>query len=161
MTGHKYRALIVFPDGSLLTKELPAAADRGYVLQVNDLDGGHLGVKVYASKGSASGDIFLIVKAGRLPDITRRATLIGDSTLILLDKSQLGEGVNQLTLLNSAGQPVCERLYAIPPRKALSIDAAADQKEYNTRGKVRISIGAKEVDGQWSPASLSMAVYRQ
>lgn len=160
MEGHKYRAVITFHDGSSLVKELPTAYDRGFVLQVNELDGGRLGVKVYA-KGSSSGDVFLFVKAAGLPDITRKATLEKDSALFILDKALLSEGVNQLDLLNGSGRPVCERLYAIPPHKTLTIDATSDQEAYGLRKKVRMSIAAKGGDGQWTPASLSMAVYRQ
>ena len=181
LAAHTYTAILLFPDGSIRTKALPAAYDRGYVLRVEEADpqypvadpqhpaaaphhpaadSRHLAISVYASPGTSSGDLHLFIRTGLPENIVEKVSLSGDSAVLLLDKDRLGEGVSQFTLFDAAGQPVCERLYGIPPHRRLTIEAETDQQEYGTRKKVHLSLSVKGEDGRQLPASLSMAVYR-
>lgn len=177
VAGHVYKAVILFPDGITLTKDLPVALDKGYVMQVSTMDientkdmgiKDQLLVKVLAAKGPSSGsDVYLIIKTGTRPDISSKATLRvsrgqgDDSALFVIDKHSLGEGVNQLTLLDPSGQPVCERLYAIPPKKDLAITASTEHTTYGMRQKVQVALATRASGGQGIATSLSMAVYRE
>jgi hypothetical protein len=170
VAGHRYAAVALFPDGTAVSRDLPAAFERGYVMQVSAMDKGgtdHLLVKVTGKGISPGSDVYLVVRAGRMKDFCRKAAFTfskghgTDSALFVIDKSLLGKGVNQLTLLDSAGQPVCERLYAIPPGKELAITATTDNITYGLRQQVRVSLNTQTPEGQATAASLSMAVYRE
>jgi hypothetical protein len=159
--GSVYRAVVIFPDGRNLVKELPAAEDRGYVLQVTEPEKGKLQVSVHASPGLPPGDVTLFVESGHSMELVGKAGLVNDEARFLLDKSRLGEGVNRMTLFNALGQPVRERLYGIYPRKQLILTAVTDRREYGIRKKVNLSLSAAAGEGPpLSSASLSMAVYR-
>ncbi|MHA4807134.1 hypothetical protein ACX0G9_03460 [Flavitalea flava] len=159
-SGHSYKAIVLFPDGKSLVMEIPAAYGSGFALQVREMENAQLGVHIYASNDLASGDVSLFVRSGGVLHLAGRTALTGDSALVLVDKTLLGEGVNQITLFNSAGKPVCERLYGVRPQKDLFIEAGTETMVYGTRKKVQLSLSAKGEGGQFVPASLSMAVYR-
>jgi hypothetical protein len=63
-------------------------------------------------------------------------------------------------LFNDELQPLCERIYFTYPRKLLDIGISANQKVFNPRKKVIISLDTKNDSGKPAAASLSMSVFR-
>jgi hypothetical protein len=156
--GHQYRALMQTPDGTL-EMELPAAIDAGYSMAAGDASDGKIRVAVHA-RGGRSGSLYLFSQCRQVPGISRTAKLSGDSVLFLLDKDDLGQGINQLTLFDESLRPVCERLYFKRPSQHLVIRATTDSTRYRTRSRVKIGIATGAEAGGLIPASLSLAVYR-
>src|SRR5262249_38767110 len=69
-----------------------------------------------------------------------------------------GEGIAQLTVFNSARQPMCERLVFENPARSLHISLHADKDSYGTRQKISLDIGADQ-EGPL-PADCSLSVFR-
>jgi hypothetical protein len=149
---HRYQALLGFPDGETLVKELPAAYDQGYAMQVEEGQDRKLKVTVHAH-GAASRELFLFGQSRSSVRCVLRSSLVQDSALFLIDKDSLGEGINQLTLFSAELRPVCERLYFKRPAIQMPITLSSDQPKYGTRQKVNLAV-------EIPSASLSLSVYR-
>ena len=76
-----------------------------------------------------------------------------------INKSDLGEGLSQLTLFNEEKQPVCERLYFKKPTHFLQIKLNGFQQNYGARKKVNINVLTSNTNGQPANADMSVAVY--
>jgi hypothetical protein len=158
VAGDVYKAVIKTGNNISVTKELPAVNSRGYVMAVKDA-GSQIEVTV-KSAGVDVGELYLFAHTRQLVKAATAMSFSNSTASFMIDKAKLGEGVSQLTIFNSARQPVCERLYFKRPKQNLIIDATADQAFYAHRKKVSIDIGAKDFSGQVKPANLSMSVYK-
>jgi hypothetical protein len=156
---HVCTALIRMPDGRVIAKELPKVYDQGMVMNVSEGKDQQIKVTV-RSRGMNSADIYLFAQTRQSVRLTRKGTLVQDSTVFSIDKASLGEGVTQFTLFDDKLRPLCERLYFRRPTAPLQIDAVTDRQEYGTRKKVQVQIAAREEGGAQLPASLSLSVYR-
>lgn len=156
--NHTYRAVLLMPDGQPLVKELPAAFDRGMVMNVSEERDGRLRAAVHAR--GIGGDIYLFAQTRQMEKLVLKSSLNGDSAVFHVDRNALGEGITQLTLFDGMNRPICERLYFKRPAQPLHIDAETDQPQYGTRKKVQLKVGTGEGSGAQLPASLSLAVYR-
>ena len=156
--NHTYRAVLLMPDGQSLIKELPAAYDRGMVMNVSEEHDGRLTATVHAR--GIGGDIYLFAQTRQAEKLVLKSSLLGDSAVFHIDKNSLGEGITQLTLFDGMVRPMCERLYFKRPDRPLHIDAETDQPQYGIRKKVQLKVTTGEGSGTPLPASLSLAVYR-
>ena len=66
----------------------------------------------------------------------------------IINKSELGEGITQLTVFNEEKQPVCERLYFKKPANFLQVKLNNFQQDYQPRKKVNISVTTSDTNGQ-------------
>ena len=153
-------AIIHLHDGQTLSSALPPAYDRGLVMNVTEKDN-QLQVTIHSS-GYPPGNVYLFVQAAQTIRLAREARLASDTAVFLIDRSLLGEGINQFTLFDAGRQPVCERLYFSRPASPLSITAKTDKAQYGTREKVTLELSAADPSPATdsSSASLSLAVYR-
>ncbi|MDR6941694.1 hypothetical protein [Mucilaginibacter pocheonensis] len=154
-----YRAVIKAGYNSLVSKDLPAVGNQGYVMQLKDNGGPQLEVTV-KSAGTTGGEVYLFTHTRQIVKVAESASLNSGSASFTIDKARLGDGISHITIFNSAKQPVCERLYFKRPKQQLFIEASADQPQYSPRKKVTVNISAKNTSGKPLPANLSMGVYR-
>jgi hypothetical protein len=156
--NNTYTAVIRGPDSKPVIKALPAIADDGYVMQLNDNGPNQLDVSV--SSGSPAGLVYIFIHTRQTVKLAKEAGLANGVAHFRIDKSLLDEGISHLTVFNSERQPVCERLYFKRPADKLFIAAKTDQLQYSTRQKVTISVETKDRSGEPLAADLSMSVYR-
>lgn len=159
--GSNYKAILRLPGGSELTKELPTAFSKGYVMQVSDFgtDQVKITVKAIVDNG-ASSDVYLFAHTRASIKAALNGNVQNGTAEFIIDKNKLGDGISHFTVFNSRRQPVCERLYFKYPAKKLEIDASTDQREYGLRKKININVSAGPSDAKAEAPSLSMAVYR-
>jgi hypothetical protein len=157
--GNGYKAIIKSGNNAAVTRELPAVNSQGYVMTVKDTGSPQIEVTVRGT-GVEAGELYLFAHTRQLVKAAVTAQFNNGIASFILDKGKLGEGISNLTIFNSARQPLCERLYFKRPKQNLSINATADQALYTRRKKVSIDITAKNFSGQAKSANLSMAVYR-
>jgi hypothetical protein len=157
--GNGYKAIIKSGNNAAVTRELPAVNSQGYVMTVKDTGSPQIEVTVRGT-GVEAGELYLFAHTRQLVKAAVTAPFNNGIASFILDKGKLGEGISNLTIFNSARQPLCERLYFKRPKQNLSINATADQALYTRRKKVSIDITAKNFSGQAKSANLSMAVYR-
>jgi hypothetical protein len=151
-----YKA-IVRVGNSTLVKELPAVSGSGYAIHL--IDDTNRPEVILSARGQGSLPVHFFVHSGH--KVVLAQTLMPDAngnTRVIIDRAKLGEGINHLTLFNSAGQPVSERLYFNRPQ-LLNLSASASS-EYKLRTQVPIDIVATDHSGSPQLANLSVAVFK-
>ncbi|HEY4937152.1 MAG TPA: hypothetical protein VII44_11255, partial [Puia sp.] len=157
--GQSYKALIRFPQGESVIKELPPAYSSGYVINLSKNQASQVVVTVHISADLDDQDIFVIVHGQHsiLPVKTGRLT--SHSYSFIVDPAELEDGISQFTVFNRDGQPVCERLYFKYPQKKLLISTSTNP-DYRIRGKISLDLSVKDQSGKPISADMSLAVYR-
>jgi hypothetical protein len=155
--GKVYRAVIRVPGRAQFSVPLPQVRDKGYVLSVREVATDRLDLSI-ASTGPASEQMLLLVHTRQETKIAEMIELLGGNVKVDIDKSRLGEGISHITLFNSAGKPVCERLYFKRPG-GLDFIVKSDQESYGRRRKVSLSFEARNEKGELSDANASVSVY--
>ncbi|WP_276346303.1 hypothetical protein [Daejeonella sp. JGW-45] len=156
--GKTYRAVISIPGKQAFTTQLPAVRESGYVLAVQELGGNKLKLSL-SSKGKGSEQALLLVHTRQETKISEKISLAAGMGSFELDKDRLGDGISHITVFNSAGQPVCERLYFKRPSAELRFRIQPDQEQYGSRKKVTISLEATNEKNEASDVNASVSVY--
>ncbi|MCW3090094.1 MAG: hypothetical protein JWP81_1163 [Ferruginibacter sp.] len=162
LAGLAYRALIKLPGGEQQLKELPAAYNDGYIMQLERTGQEQIKVTVQTSARNAANTsaVYLFVHTRNVIKAVVSNTLQNGQAVFTLPATKPGDGISHFTIFNEARRPVCERLYFKKPVSTLQITAKADQPNYTSRKKINIDIAAVTEAGKSVAANLSMAVYR-
>ncbi|HEY9195950.1 MAG TPA: hypothetical protein VIM77_06780, partial [Mucilaginibacter sp.] len=144
-------------DGKIIQKDLPPVSAAGYVMGVKD-EGDQLRVTV--STNLPGQPVYLFVQTRGVIDIVQMANTGNGQAVFTFGKQKLGEGISQITVFNSAKQPVCERLFFKMPAKTLAIEALADAQQYAPRKKVAVTLSTWDKSRNTIDADLSLSVYR-
>ncbi len=156
--GKTYKAVVKIGNKAI-TKTLPAANARGYVMQAQD-NGAAWDVTVSSKNSDASEHLYLLLHNSASVQVAAELAMTNNAGHYTIDKNKLADGVNQLTLFNAQRQPVSERLIFKRPGKQLKIDAKTDAASYDKRKKVGLDDSAVDESSKADPASLSLSVYR-
>lgn len=157
-SGKNYSAIITLKDSTHLTKALPSVYQNGFVMHLSD-EGNTIKVTV-TSRGQTSSAVYLIAETNRAIDFSRASRLDNENAIFSISKSDLKEGVAEITLFNENRQPVCERLYFKRPANKLLISTKADKQTYSKRNPVAIDLSTSAQTGKALAANLSAAVYK-
>jgi hypothetical protein len=158
VAGQSYRAIVHFPNGDSVFKELPAIYPEGMVMNLTRKDSSVITVLVRSSPGLESREIYLMVHGSRGAMPVKTGKLTGQSASFMIDLRDLNDGISQFTVFSQNGMPVCERLYFKYPQSQLLI-AAQTEPEYNTRKKINIDLLTREMSGNAVSADMSLSVY--
>ncbi|WP_054412438.1 hypothetical protein [Hymenobacter sp. DG25A] len=162
LSGTTYTASVKLPNGRLLTRRLPAVAEQGMVLHVEEGTADELNIHISAmGTGQTLEPVYLLGHARQKVTVAATATLNNGQAVFQVKKQDLPDGISHFTLFNSRQQPVCERLYFRRPAHLLRITATTDKTQYSTRDKVRLQLGTATSSMPLAPANLSVAVFRQ
>jgi len=155
--GNSYKAVMRIGRDNSLISDLPAVAANGYVIHLTDNGNNRPQIKI--STNVPGQPVYLFVHSGHKVVIAQSVTPGADGTAtVQIGKEKLGQGINHITLFNSARQPVCERLYFNRPQ-LLNLQAGASQ-QYKPRSPVSLNISANATGGKPLAANLSVAVYK-
>jgi hypothetical protein len=162
MPGKSYTAIITYPDGSESKVNLPKALDRGYVLSVNSSDPADVIIKVTTNEvtlqENQNTELNVLVHSGGSIIYTAKTNLVSAVFSARIPKSRFPSGIAQFTLFSATGEPLNERIAFIQNPDQLNIAINADKAAYAPREKVKLSVTAKNKDGQPVVGSFSMAV---
>jgi hypothetical protein len=163
LPGHTYKTIILSADGQRVNKSLPAVYSYGYVMNLSDNERGYLRIAVYRKKlpGEQNSEQVLLAAHTRQVLHIAEEKIINnsDSTVFLIDKTKIGQGITHFTLFNGNGKPVCERLFFIKPTAAISLNIKSDQDLYPIRHKVNLSVNAQYDPGTNAALNLSVSVF--
>lgn len=159
-TGKHYSAVITLKDGSVITKNLPDAYDKGYVMHVSDSDSHHVKVSVQCSSDIPSSSLYIIAKTSQRIDFAKVMHVENERAELIFNTDSVAEGMAQITILNQDFQPVCERLWFKRPKNKLLIQATANKENYNHRDKINIDLLTTNQSGDSIKSNLSVAVFR-
>jgi len=155
LKGIKYHAIIKLNDTTLI-KDLPEIYNNGWTMHVKD-EGNSLSIKISCTIADEL-NVYLFAQTRHTIKLAKVVPLTSGSAAITINKSELDDGVSQLTIFNEEKQPVCERLYFKKPTKVLQIKLDDIQEQYQQRNKVDINV-TTETNGNPTDADLSVSVY--
>lgn len=158
ITGHRYKAIIK-TGSATYTRDLPEIFDRGYAMRLQA--NGNATINITAQTNlSDTGTLLLLLHTRQSLKKVWQGKLQQGKAVFTVDPALLGEGISHFTLFNSAGQPLCERLYFTYPKQKLSIDIKGVQPAYNTRSGVDMLVETTMQNRKENNTDLSIAVYR-
>ena len=156
----KYAA--TFPYKSKIYKfDLPNVLSEGYVMSINNLEEERIIVQIEKSKVLQNQPVGLSVSCrGRgylfqAIDFTTK-----DPFILNIPKKELPTGVNQITLYNSKGEILSERLVFVnhPDDNKLSIRAFPTKKEYQPYAPIDLQFQIEDTAGSPVETTFSLAV---
>ncbi len=155
--GIRYQAVLTDRKGGRIVQPLPAVYPSGYTISVRDTST-HLLISVQ-TRGVADDHVILFAHTRQMISHASIRQISDDRATFRINKKDLAEGVSHLTLFNSGLQPVCERLYFIPPSRKLDLAIETGQKVVAPRTKVSVSLQSRSGE---SPVvtNASLAIYR-
>jgi hypothetical protein len=113
---NQYRAVVRFDNGKVVSKQLNAAYDQGYVVKLSEPDTAHIKVLVTTNLTSGNFTYLFLHTRHHFKAMLQQQFLNGVAEFIV-DKKIMDDGVNHFTVFNNDRQPVCERLYFKRPSK--------------------------------------------
>lgn len=159
--GKSYNARITYADGMQEMVKLPGSEASGLMLTINNDSLPKASVRIEANKAcfaqNRDKDYMLLIYSG---GVATSVTTKLDSNVISLDiaKRHLHTGVATVTLFSPGGEPMCERLFFVQNYDQLTLDIKSDKTVYATRGKVNISLLAKNRSDSVTMGHFSVSV---
>lgn len=133
--GQKYIAKLSVED-QIIEKELPKAVREGYLLQVKN-SGDALLCKVASTFNES--ELFLFIHKNGFNTKKYALSLKNKRASQEINLSELGEGINHITLFNSEGKAVAERLYFKFPKDEKGINYTLAENSFPKRSQVTLS----------------------
>ena len=158
MPGNAYKAVCYWSDGSASIHDLPTVFDKGFVMRMEEL-GGELVFKVRRRGLENDRQIYLLVQSRQQVRIASVKRLTGDVTSFTIEKSELPEGISQITLFNESRQPICERLFFKQPKDTTVFRLQTASQFFHRREKVDVSISAFDGINKAIAGNSSISVY--
>lgn len=157
--NESYRSLTTVADNSTIIHDLPNPEPFGTSLRVTEMENQFLVQVRQHEPNSTRTELKLIIQAHGEINTQVSGLLIPEETTFRIEKNLLKDGVNQITLFDGNGLPVCERLIFKRPEHLLLIDSEEYIIQQDFRSKVRLNL---KVTNQNEPVAsdLSVAVYR-
>lgn len=144
--GLSYYALIKTQDGKTIRKDLPQSSKNGFTLNVSDYqeNGPLITIRTNpATLESLTDQVhFITVSAHKRVVSTLGFSINSLSTNFRLPLDDLPDGIIQLTMINSDGLPLCERLI-FNNRENLKLEMTTDKPIYKKREKVSVKLSLK------------------
>ncbi len=156
LKSHRYHAVMQI-NNKTFKSDLPESYANGWTLHVNDEDS-TLSIRVASDVAVENYFFFLIQNKARVK-LAKVQYLKNDTAVIIVNKSDLDDGISQLTVFNEKRQPVCERLYFKRPTQSLQIKLTGSQQSFKKRDKVNLKLTAGSANGKPLNADISVSVY--
>ena len=159
--GAKYLAIIDSGNFKNSTSQLPKILDEGFVLSLNRVDTSNYSVKISKSDGVKDiKEVKMLIQAhGNILNSLQLPITAANQTFTL-NKSQLAEGINQITLLSADKIPLAERLIFVDKRSDQLANVDFDKAQYGTRDLVNMSLNISDANGIGIVGGYSLSVIK-
>lgn len=161
VAGKQYFARITKPFTVNRVYPLPQVHKKGYTMQVDAINS-NIKVLVFTNADKpSSGDhiISLVVQSRGLAYHAQQATIKNNAFFTLIPKSKFPDGISQITVFDTEGRPVCERLIHQDNYENIKLNVATDTTFYEKRKVVTVLLDALYRNGAPAVGNFSMAVY--
>lgn len=156
--NQSYKAIARATNGDIVIKDLPAAQQKGYAMDLSNPDADVLQLNVNTNVTTER--VYLVVHNGEKINLAVMGSVSGGKASFQIDQSKLNDGIAHFTVFNGDGQPVSERLFFKKPVYKLNINASTEALQYANRKKVTINWSSTNQLNKEEYADFSMAVYR-
>jgi len=140
--------------------ELPRALQTGYVLNINNLDEEKMDILIQKSPDKTSEPLGLSISSrGKLYGFEQ--VTVGEENAVLLsfNKKMLPSGVAQITLYNSLGEVLSERLAFVNHFSQMKIEMTQDKDVFNPFEKINLHFLLSDMRGKPIETTFSAAVH--
>jgi len=137
---------------------LPKALPEGYVINVLN-NGDHVLVEVNSTTDTGLRGTFLVAHQRGDHIYSNFEESSKNKYTIKIITTEFKDGVTHLTLFDSSGNPVCERLiYINNPNNSATVEIKKSEDLFKTRQKITVNLDVKSKTGASIPSVLSMSV---
>jgi len=157
----QYHANIIDSDGNSWQFAFPDIMESGYVMRVESGDSSY-NIQVIHENPSSDQDkkIYLAVISRDKFLLSETKTITSNREVFDISSELFNEGINQLTIFNSIGQPVCERLVFKYPKGSLKISAEVSDVRPGQREEMEIKLTTTNQLDQVLRADMSVSIFR-
>ena len=140
--------------------ELPKALSTGYVLNVNDQDSDKIDILIQKSPLMKSDPLGLSISCrGKLYGFEQVTVGKENSILLSFNKKMLPTGVTQITLYNTSGEVLGERLVFVNHNSQMKIEMTKDKDAIKPFEKVDLHFQLSDLRGNPVETQFSVAVH--
>lgn len=161
VAGKKYHARITKPYRVNKVYPLPLVQSKGYIMQTDAVNGGVKVIVFTNADKPASGDatVNVIVQSRGLAYFARQGTIRNNAFFTVVKRSQLPEGISQITIFDSEGRPVAERLIHVSHNERIRLQVTTDTTVYGKRKMVAVLMDAAYQNQAPASGHFSISVY--
>lgn len=153
--GVQYFARIEKPVAGNMLIQIPRALADGYSFGLKEKQSKKL---IWSVGASSSSEVYLVgLSHGEIVYSSKVNVNEGDNSIEVPTES-FPAGICVFTLFDASGVSRCERLVFVNETKGLNIELKTDQKQYQPGEKVKLTIKAKDNEGNPVAAKLSLSV---
>ena len=142
---------------------MPAPVATGYTLQVENLSNKDnirvfVGNTTPATPESASATLTVLAQVNGQPVHAAKGPASRKQFMVPIPRASCPEGIVQITLLDPAGKPVCERLVYSERQERINFTITPNAPTTGVRKRVDLIVTATDADGKPVEADLSLAI---
>ena len=159
--GRSYFARITKPYAVNRAYPLPVVRERGFIIQVDAVDN-NIKVIVFTNTDKpASGDqkINIVVQSRGQAYHAQQGVINNNAFFTLIPKSKFPDGISQITVFDSEGRPVAERLVHHNHNETINLRVETDTAVYGKRKMVAVLMDALYRNGSPATGHFSVSVY--
>ena len=157
--GRKYRSRVITAGADTIIQDFPEAIKVGSVLEVQTASvADSIIMVIRRSPNSMSEPLGILVQNGNRP-VSQMLLSGGQAvTRFSLHRKVFPSGVSQITLFNSRGVPLSERLVFVNNYKGLRINVTPEKEKFQAREKVALNLTAADASGRPVQGEFSVSV---
>ena len=158
LAGESYTAKIDMPGIGTKSYPLPAVLPSGTGLSIRNILGDSLQVNVSFTPDLVKTSYYLIGQSRGVVCYAASLSNKDPKTILILAKSLFPTGIAHFTLLNTANQPLNERICFINHHDNLQLNISANKITYAPHDSIALAIKVTDATGRPLQGSFSLAV---
>jgi len=140
--------------------DLPQALPTGYALNINNLDDEKIDILIQKSSLKSSEPLGLSISCrGKLYGFEQVTVGVENAILLSFNKKMLPTGVAQITLYNSTGEVLSERLVFVNHFSQMKIEMTQEKEVYTPNEKINLHFQLSDFRGNPIETTFSAAVH--
>ena len=141
--------------------KLPEVKESGYSIRVDNSKENVIQISVQASADYEETDFYIIGQTRGRISFKGKGIINEGRASVEIPKSNLPNGIFQITLFDQQGFPTCERLVFILQDRAAEVQLSSSPRNFSEREKIDLSIDLNDAEGEPLKAAFSMSVTDQ
>jgi len=160
VAGEKYKATVTFENGEQRSYDLPEVKEEGINVVLAKEDGPQFQLGLVASEAfyqkMSNQPFYVLGQSNGYLVYAAQATLKNASVVVNIPKDKLPNGIVQITVMQSDGTPLSERLVFNDAQALLPIAVKTDKTDYSRKEVVKLSINVPSADSLKSNYSVAV-----
>ncbi|RYG21046.1 MAG: hypothetical protein EOO07_03640, partial [Chitinophagaceae bacterium] len=156
LPNNTYKAIAGVTKKEIIIKDLPVAKKQAYNITLTESDADFLTLTVGTNVNV--NQVYLFAHHGEKIAAAEAGTVSSGKATFKISKAKLNEGISHLTVFNTNGQAVSERLYFKRPTQQLKIEGGTDFSKYGARKKITVNLQLKNEKNTTENADLSVSI---